>query len=111
MLSVGARNVVLTIDAEQTYPHGSGSTIEEYSSVMGGHETFSVTGDETVKVCFLDGNGSSRNFNPSGVFPAGYHVQLVNVGGEDIIFDSGTLASTISAGDLGMFFYDGTIWY
>jgi len=82
-----------------------GTRIRTYSSVMTGHETFAHTYGVKMK-CKLDTNGSNRNFNPTGVFPDLFKVEILNIGAQTITFDSGTLAGTVGAGLLGLFYYD-----
>jgi hypothetical protein len=60
--------------------------------------------------------GAALNFNPTsagdlGTFPAGYEVVLVNLSGTyTITFDSAGLNQAVTAGQRGIFVYDGTAW-
>lgn len=59
-----------------------------------------------------DPGGSSRIFNPSGTFPAGHRVEVVNTANaaETITFDSGGIAQAITQNQRGIFRYNGTAW-
>ena len=83
----------------------AGARIRTYSSVMTGHETFTYSYGVKLK-CKLDTNGVNRNFNPVGVFPDLFKVEILNIGAQTITFDSAGIASTVAAGLLGLFFYD-----
>lgn len=82
-----------------------------YSSTMTGSETF-IDPFTILKVFFLDPNGVDRNFNPSGIFPAGFIAIVKNIdkAGNYIIFDSTVSAQVIGPGELGIMLYTGTVW-
>ena len=81
-----------------------------YTKTMTGDETFVYAGGAYIR-CFLNPGGVNRNFNPSGAFPAGFKVELINTGAQDIIFDSTGINTTISADELGVFYWDGINWH
>jgi parallel beta-helix repeat protein len=60
--------------------------------------------------------GAALNFNPDsagalGTFPAGYEIVLVNLSGTyAITFDSAGLNQAVTAGQRGIFVFDGTAW-
>jgi len=96
---------------------GSGGVVDgsallnSYSSTMTGNETFTAP-DTAERKYFLDPNGASRNFNPTGLFTAGFQATVINVGGSfNIVFDSSGIAQTLTPGSIGMFIYDGVNWW
>lgn len=85
--------------------------LNPHQSTMTGNETFTFPGI-TEKKYFLDPNGALRNFDPSGVFPAGFQATIINVGGSyNIVFDSAVSAQTLTPGSIGTFIYDGSKWW
>jgi len=85
--------------------------LNPYDSVMTGNETFTMPTTAERKY-FLDPNGAHRNFDPSGVFLAGFQATVINVGGSyNIVFDSGVSAQTLTPGSVGTFIYDGSKWW
>jgi len=81
-----------------------------YGKTMTENETFTYPGGNHLR-CFLDPGGANRNFNPSGSFPSGFKIEIVNKGEEIITFDSAVSAQNIAPGQLGTFIWDGSIWY
>ncbi len=84
---------------------------DTYTSTMIGNETF--ISDHLLQkelTCVLDAGGSERNFNPSGTFLAGFNVIIINIGDENIIFDSTVSAEVIVPGICGSFIYTGSSW-
>jgi hypothetical protein len=81
-----------------------------YGNAMTGDESFVDPGGDHLR-CFLDPNGANRNFNPSGTFPSGFLLLIVNTGVEIITFDSTASAQSIGPGQLGTFLYDGSNWH
>lgn len=59
----------------------------------------------------VDPNGSV-NYNPSGPFPRGYQLTVINTAGaaETITFDSAVLNQAITQNQRGIFAYNGTVW-
>jgi len=86
------------------------SILYSYSKTMTGNETFVYTGG-SERICFIDPGGANRNFNPSGSFPSAYKMEIVNIGGEIITFDSTVSAQNIGPGQIGTFRYSGSVWY
>ena len=87
------------------------TTLNPYSKIMTGNEVFTAPATAERKY-FLDPNGALRNFDPSGVFPAGFQATVLNVGGSyNIVFDSAVSAQTLTPGGIGTFIYDGTKWW
>lgn len=79
------------------------------SRTLTGHATFTANDGE---VFFIDGGAADRNFNPSGTFPAFWQIKVINTGStNNIIFDSAVSGQTILPGYMGVFVYNGTIWY
>lgn len=81
-------------------------------STMSGNETFTA---DDGSVFVKDPDGNHRNFTPSGTFPAGNIVFLVNSGNPGgpawaVIFDSGGLGESVSISSAGIFLYDGSDW-
>jgi len=81
-----------------------------YNKVMIGNEVFTDLGSDHLR-CFLDPGGADRNFNPSGAFPSGFKVEIVNNGQEIITFDSAGTSQNVGPGQLGTFLFDGSVWY
>jgi len=86
------------------------------NSLRGG-EVSTMAGNETIAYgdgnCFVkDPGGSSRTFNPSGAFPEGAEITVINAadGAENITFDSGTLGAVMGRYECGVFQYDGSAW-
>jgi len=86
-------------------------------NLLRGGENTTMTGNETFT--YSDGNlfikdpgGASRNFNPSGAFPEGTEITVINKAdaAENIVFDSGTLACPVRQDQRGVFVYDGAAW-
>ena len=77
-----------------------------------------MTGDETftdplnpIKTYVLDPNGATRKFTPSGLFNAGFVALIKNIGTDyAILFDPEGSKQTIGPGQVGLAFYDGTVW-
>lgn len=80
-----------------------------HSETLGGHDTFSP-GEGTIFI--IDPDGAARNYNPTGNFPTGYELTLINTAGgaETITFDSGTLAAAVAQNERGIFIYSGAAW-
>lgn len=76
-------------------------------STMAGGENFLF---RDGPVFIKDTGGANRIFNPSGTFPFGYQVTLVNTGANTINFDSGGLNQAVTTGQRGIFTYNGTAW-
>lgn len=81
-----------------------------YTKTMTENETFIYPGGNHLR-CFLDPGGANRNFNPSGSFPGGFKIEIINKGEEIVTFDSAVSAQNIAPGQLGTFMWDGSIWY
>lgn len=81
-----------------------------YTSTMTDDETLTDP-ENFIYTCFLDPNGATRHFDPSGTFTAGFILLIKNIGTNySIIFDSTASKQMIRPGKLGMFIYDGTTW-
>ncbi len=77
-------------------------------SSMAGNETFTWG---LAEIYIKDANGASRTFNPSGAFPQGAMVHIINTNASyNISFDSTVLNYTISPTKGGIFVYTGTAW-
>ena len=82
-----------------------------YESTMTGNETFSASYTLQKRGMYiLDGGGAERNFNPSGTFATGFEAKIINLGDENLIFDSATLAEVIVPGSMRAFVYNGSEW-
>ncbi len=82
-----------------------------YKSIMTGDEIFSVQySSQRQRICILDAGGVERNFNPSGSFPDGFEMLIINNGNENIIFDSAGIAEVVPSNSVLSFFYNGSIW-
>jgi hypothetical protein len=86
-------------------------------NLLRGGEVGAMTGNETFT--YSDGNrfvkdpgGASRNLNPTGAFPEGTEITVINTAdaAENIVFDSGTLACPLRQNQRGVFVYDGAAW-
>jgi hypothetical protein len=109
---IGASNIFSgnTTDLNGTF-EGMTSSITPLGVVaaMAGHETFKrLDGNIFIK----DPDGSARNFNPTGTFPALHTVMVINTAdaAETITFDSATLSAAIAQNERGIFTFNGTIW-
>lgn len=81
-----------------------------YSSTMTGNETFTDP-CSPMQTYFLDPNGATRTFNPSGTFNSGFVALVKNIGTDySVVFDSGNSNQILTPGLLGIFMYDGTRW-
>jgi hypothetical protein len=60
----------------------------------------------------VDPGGAHRNYNPSGTFPAGYEVTLVNTAdaGENLLFDTTGINVTVAQSKSCQFIYTGSAW-
>ena len=74
-------------------------------ATLSSNTTFTKNGKEKL-ILILDPNGSDRNVNPSGSFPDGFEVVVINIGGSDnLVFDSTGLAESVTPGDRQSFIY------
>lgn len=85
------------------------TTIKSDVQTMTGDDVFTDTG-YIINRSILDGDGSSRNYNPAGDFATGYQLELINVGTPNIVFDSTGINVTVPGGSIGLFTYDGSAW-
>jgi hypothetical protein len=82
-----------------------------YSSTMTDSEfVTSASSSQRKGIYILDAGGSERNFNPTGTFATGFNAVLINIGDENIIFDSTVSAEVIIPGSSGSFYYTGSVW-
>ncbi len=82
-----------------------------YESTMTGNETFAASYTYQKRGTYiLDAGGTDRNFNPSGTFSKGFEARIINIGGENIVFDSTVLAEVVPPLSAGTFVYDGNLW-
>lgn len=84
--------------------------LQAYSSTMSGNETYVCQGGIRA-VCFLDPDGTDREFTPTTGFFVGYEITIVNLGVNLIVFNPSGFTDTIGSGEKKSFFYDGTNWY
>ena len=88
---------------------GVGLAPDGDTSAIAGNDTFTVSSGNIM----IRSNtaGGSVNLNPSGTFPDHYFVILIESGTTNqIVFDSTGLNSTVAAGKIGLFAFDGTNW-
>ena len=70
-----------------------------------GNTTFEYNGKDEL-LLILDPDGAVRTVNPSGAFPDGFKVTVINVGLADLLtFDSTGLTSQVGPGDKQTFHY------
>ena len=76
---------------------------------MSGPEVFKLGYGE---IFFRDPDGSARDFNPSGEFPAGFKIDLINTATvpETITFDSTSLNQAVAQNERLRAGYTGTAW-
>jgi len=82
-----------------------------YESTMTGNETFTDSWQEH-RTYYLNPDGTSRSFNPSGTFRKGARMTVVNSGdgSANINFDSSGIFEVITGGQQVTFNYDGVNW-
>ena len=91
-------------------------TYEYLSTIAGGYATtLAMTGNLAPAysigmstILFYDPNGADREVNPSGVYPAGFAITIINTGAFAITFDAAGLNHAIGAGQMRTFYYDAT---
>ncbi|MHA1348081.1 MAG: hypothetical protein ACTSO3_16890 [Candidatus Heimdallarchaeaceae archaeon] len=94
----------------------TGGTPNIYRSDLATSETFTnATGNNNGGdhlIAYLTPVVGNVNYNPSGSFTDGYRVYVINLGTKIITFDSAGIARQITAGGLGIYFWDNTnsIW-
>lgn len=88
-----------------------GSNWEGYSkpsptrATLSSNTTFTYNNKEKL-VLILDPNAADRNVNPSGAFPDGFEVVVINIGSAyNLVFDSTGLAESVTPGDRQSFYY------
>ncbi len=70
-----------------------------------GNTTFTYNGKDEL-LLILDPDGAIRTVNPSGTFPDGFKVTVINIGLADLLtFDSTGLGESVSPGDKQSFYY------
>ncbi|MFH1429427.1 MAG: hypothetical protein ABIH39_06755, partial [Candidatus Margulisiibacteriota bacterium] len=85
---------------------------DAYSATMISDEAFEAAHTLQMQgVYILDAGGSARNFNPSGSFATGFQAKVINVGDENIVFDSTETESVILPGEIATFIYTGATWF
>ena len=96
---------------------GTESDLRIGGSFLRAGEVDTMTGNETFawgdgNVFIKDPGGAARNLNPSGYFPEGTEITVINTAdaAEDITFDSGTLACPVHQNQRAVFVYDGSAW-
>lgn len=79
---------------------------EPERSTMVGNETFTYPSKPWL-IAFLDPNGASRNFDPSGTFVDGFQIAVINEDTTDnIVFDSGDIAHIVRPANNVIFIYN-----
>ncbi len=102
--NLGLENVNLTAVGT------SFATPDPIRSILTGDTTFAYNGAAKLTL-ILDPNGSDRNVNPSGAFPDGFEVEVVNNGPtgsgtyNTLTFDSTGLGGVIGPGDRQPYIY------
>jgi len=100
-------DTIVIVDAIPIYLTGE---VTLYESTMTGNETYAAPASGIRTIAILDPNGADRNFNPSGDFPDGFEIVVVNKGANNITVDSAGCAKTLAFGEIKSIFFDGTNW-
>ena len=74
--------------------------------------TDNITTEVGEDTLILDPNGANRNITPSGYFPRGYQLTIINTAdaAENLVFDPSGLNLTIGQNQRAIVVYDGSQW-
>ncbi|MCK9570053.1 hypothetical protein M0R72_14010 [Candidatus Pacearchaeota archaeon] len=93
--------------------NAAANTVSVLSATMTGNDdSFAYDGAMTTRH-ILDPDGDTELYYPSGSFPAGFKIEIINVGeiAEGIVFDPNGISLTIPGRGSGEFYTDGVSWF